>query len=96
MAGDRVPIGARIVHVADSFDAMTTTRSYRSALPLRAAILEIENNVGRQFDPLAAKTFLKLISEGQIETGGLRIFAESETGSSAEMEAPVAIKSGSH
>jgi HD-GYP domain-containing protein (c-di-GMP phosphodiesterase class II) len=73
LAGHDVPIGARIVHVADSFDAMTTTRSYRSALPLRSAVHEIERNAGRMFDPVAAKVFLKLIAEGQIEIGGLEV-----------------------
>src|SRR5487761_1938096 len=72
LSGSRVPLAARIVHVADSFDAMTTTRSYRAALPLRAATQEIERNSGRMFDPVAAKTFLRLLAEGRIETGGLR------------------------
>jgi putative nucleotidyltransferase with HDIG domain len=78
LAGQGVPIEARIVHVADSFDAMTTTRSYRPALSLRAAINEIERNAGTQFDPVAAKAFLKLIAEGRIEIGGLKISAQRE------------------
>jgi putative nucleotidyltransferase with HDIG domain len=79
LEGSNVPIEARIVHVADSFDAMTTTRSYRSALSLRAAVQEIERNAGRQFDPVAAKVFVKLIAEGGIEIGRLKISAQSET-----------------
>lgn len=71
LSGSSVPIEARIVHVADSFDAMTTTRSYRSKLPMRAVIQEIEKNAGRMFDPIAAKMFLRLIAEGRIEMGGL-------------------------
>jgi putative nucleotidyltransferase with HDIG domain len=81
LAGDKVPIDARIVHVADSFDAMTTTRSYRPALSLRSAVQEIEKNIGTQFDPAAAKAFLKLIAEGGIETGSLRISAQMERNS---------------
>lgn len=77
LAGHEVPVAARIVHVADSFDAMTTTRSYRSALPLRAAIHEIERNAGRMFDPAAAKAFLKLIAEGRIEIGGLEVVEQA-------------------
>jgi len=73
LAGNLVPIDARIVHVADVFDAMTTTRSYRGALSLREAIREIETNSGGQFDPIAAATFLRLIAEGRIEIGGLEI-----------------------
>jgi HD-GYP domain-containing protein (c-di-GMP phosphodiesterase class II) len=80
LAGDKVPIEARIVHVADVFDAMTTTRSYRSSLSLRAATLEIERNAGRQFDPLAAAAFLRLIAEGKIEVGGLKVSAQREMG----------------
>jgi HD-GYP domain-containing protein (c-di-GMP phosphodiesterase class II) len=55
---------------------MTTSRSYRSARPLRAAIMEIERNAGFQFDPTAAKTFLRLIAEGSIEIGGLEFSKE--------------------
>lgn len=76
LAGLKVPIGARIVHVADSFDAMTTTRSYRGALSLRAAIHEIDRNAGTQFDPLVARAFLKLIADGGIETGTLEVSAQ--------------------
>jgi putative nucleotidyltransferase with HDIG domain len=78
MAGHHVPIAARIVHVADAFDAMTSTRSYRSALGLRSATHEIERNAGRMFDPVVAKAFLQLIAEGQIEIGSLEV-AEVET-----------------
>jgi putative nucleotidyltransferase with HDIG domain len=78
LAGHNVPISARIVHVADSFDAMTTTRSYRSALGLRSATHEIERNAGRMFDPVVAKTFLRLIGEGKIEIGALEV-SEVET-----------------
>ncbi len=78
LSGQTVPLAARIVHVADSFDAMTTTRSYRAALPMRSAMQEIERNAGRMFDPLAAKAFLKLIAEGQIEIGGLEVIGQVE------------------
>ena len=75
LAGKKVPIEARIVHVADAFDAMTSNRSYRSARSLHAAVHEIEKNVGRQFDPVAAKAFLQLIADGRIEVGGLELSA---------------------
>jgi putative nucleotidyltransferase with HDIG domain len=77
LAGNAVPMDARIVHVADVFDAMTTTRSYRRELPLWAAIEEIEKNAGFQFDPLVARTFLRLIAEGRIETGGLEVLTKT-------------------
>lgn len=61
LSGDRIPIGVRIVHVADAFDAMTTDRSYRSALSRKAAIAEVSGKSGTQFDPAAAAAFLKLL-----------------------------------
>jgi putative nucleotidyltransferase with HDIG domain len=51
LAGDAIPLGARIFAVADTFDAMTSNRPYRAALTLGAAIDEIRRESGRQFDP---------------------------------------------
>ncbi len=51
LAGDAIPIGARIVMAADALDAMTSDRSYRRALPLEAAIAELRRQAGKQFDP---------------------------------------------
>lgn len=51
LAGEDIPLPARIVAVADTFDAMTTARPYRAALSPRQAIAEIQNEAGRQFDP---------------------------------------------
>jgi putative nucleotidyltransferase with HDIG domain len=67
LVGADVPLAARIVRVADAFDAMTSTRSYRSSLALRSAVHEIERNAGRMFDPLAVKAFLRLVAQGEIE-----------------------------
>jgi putative nucleotidyltransferase with HDIG domain len=51
LAADAIPLGARIFAVADTFDAMTSNRPYRSALPLADALKEITSESGRQFDP---------------------------------------------
>ena len=51
LRGDEIPAAARIVAVADTFDAMTTSRPYRAALAGEAALEEIESQAGRQFDP---------------------------------------------
>jgi putative nucleotidyltransferase with HDIG domain len=51
LAGDQVPIPARIVFVADAYDAITTDRSYRPARPPLAAIAEIDHHTGTQFCP---------------------------------------------
>jgi putative nucleotidyltransferase with HDIG domain len=51
LRGDSIPLGARIIHVADTVDAMTSDRSYRRALPLQAALDELKKFAGKQFDP---------------------------------------------
>lgn len=51
LSGNDIPIAARIVAVADTFDAMTTSRPYRAALSYDQAVAEIEREAGRQFDP---------------------------------------------
>ncbi|MFI8191132.1 HD-GYP domain-containing protein [Streptomyces sp. NPDC085946] len=51
LAGGQIPESARVVAVADAFDAMTSTRSYRRARPVAAALAELQKCAGRQFDP---------------------------------------------
>jgi HD-GYP domain-containing protein (c-di-GMP phosphodiesterase class II) len=67
LVGKRIPIEARILQVADCFDAMTTSRAYRIALPLRDAIGELQVNAGSQFDAEIVEVFLKLIADGKQE-----------------------------
>ncbi len=55
LAGDQIPLGARIFAVADTFDAMTSDRPYRKALSLEVALAEIHKESGRQFDPAVVK-----------------------------------------
>ncbi len=61
--GKDIPLGARIVTVADSFDAMTTDRPYRKALSLDDAILRLEEASGTQFDAELVKVFVRYIRE---------------------------------
>jgi len=51
LAGDEIPLGARIIMIADTIDAMTTDRPYRKAMSLSRAVEELEKYAGRQFDP---------------------------------------------
>ena len=51
LAGEQIPLPARIVMCCDAFNAMTTDRSYRKALALSEAITELRHNAGSQFDP---------------------------------------------
>jgi len=60
VAHEQIPLGARILTVADSYDAMTSDRPYRSAMPKEAAFSEIERCIGTQFDPLVARAFLNV------------------------------------
>ena len=61
LKGDQIPYFARITAVADTFDAMTSNRSYRKALPLDVVRNEIEKCSGKQFDPDIAKVFLDIL-----------------------------------
>jgi len=60
IAGSDIPISARILAVADSFDAMTSDRPYRSAMSIEEAIDEIRHCAGTQFDPDVVAAFLKI------------------------------------
>lgn len=59
LSGSAIPLMGRIIGLADSFDAMTTNRTYRKALPLEVALSEIRRCAGTQFDPALAETFLR-------------------------------------
>jgi HD-GYP domain-containing protein (c-di-GMP phosphodiesterase class II) len=64
--GDEIPLSARIIAVADSFDAMTTDRPYRKALSFDVAFGEIEKCSGTQFDPLVVEAFLSARRGGKL------------------------------
>jgi HD domain len=61
LAGDEIPEFARVLAVADAFDAMTSTRSYRGARPVPEAIAELRKWAGRQFDPAFVDAFVAAI-----------------------------------
>jgi HD-GYP domain-containing protein (c-di-GMP phosphodiesterase class II) len=63
LIGDRIPLGARIMAVADSLDAMTTDRPYRKALSFEAAIGEIRRNSGTQFDAKIVEAFFVALED---------------------------------
>jgi putative nucleotidyltransferase with HDIG domain len=64
IAGKDLLIEARILAVADTYDAMTSDRPYRKALPHEIAIQEIKDHAGTQFDPHIAESFIHLCHEG--------------------------------
>ena len=63
LRGDEIPLAARIVSCADAFDAMTSDRAYRRALPPEEACRRIERDAGRQFDPLVAAALLEVVAD---------------------------------
>lgn len=66
IAGDYIPESARILAIADSFDAMTAKRSYKEAQPIEYALEELERCKGSQFDPKLVDAFANLIHKGKI------------------------------
>ncbi|MGB4548946.1 MAG: HD domain-containing phosphohydrolase [Syntrophales bacterium] len=59
LAGEQIPFFARLLAVADAFDAMTTDRPYRKAMTRKEAVAELKKNEGRQFDPQMVKPFVE-------------------------------------
>ena len=64
LSGQNIPFVARIIAVADTFDAMSSNRPYRKKLPEDYIINEIKNCAGSQFDPAVVQKFLDLYEEG--------------------------------
>lgn len=63
-AGEEIPLEARILSVADTYDAMTSSRPYRKALAHETAITEIRDHAGTQFDPVIAQAFITMLDSG--------------------------------
>ncbi len=74
--GEQIPESARIVAIADAYDAMTCDRPYRKALSFEVVRQEIERYSGVQFDPTLAKEFLRLIDASEVP---LQVLADAST-----------------
>ncbi|MHC4456491.1 MAG: HD-GYP domain-containing protein [Planctomycetota bacterium] len=87
LSGDQIPLIGKIVGLADSFDAMTSKRTYRGALTLEQTLQEIESNLGTQFDEKVGKLFIKsnvyqlwdVIQSGFSEIYGSSALSEYDT-----------------
>lgn len=66
LKGNDIPLMARILTIADCFDAMTARRPYKQPLPIDYAVGELKKNSGTQFDPDLVSRFVSLIDEGKI------------------------------
>lgn len=67
LAGDTIPFAARIVAVADVFDALVSARPYKGPWTAEKAAAEIEAGTGQHFDPRVAEAFLKLYRDGRVD-----------------------------
>jgi HD-GYP domain-containing protein (c-di-GMP phosphodiesterase class II) len=68
LKGTDIPLCARILSVADAFEAMRSDRPYRRALPLEIALEELRNNAGSQFDPDVVAVFISVLKSGKGDT----------------------------
>ena len=73
--GEEIPVEARVLAIADAFDAMTSDRPYRNALSREEALAEVERCAGTQFDPKIARVFLEVF--GHDTAGDVRAAAAS-------------------
>jgi HD-GYP domain-containing protein (c-di-GMP phosphodiesterase class II) len=65
LKGDNIPFGSRIIAVAEAFDVMMTNTSYREPLSHAAALEELKECAGTQFDPGIVKVFIKVLQKEQ-------------------------------
>lgn len=67
LKGEEIPMGARVIAVVDTYDAMTSTRSYHDALSRSEAVKELKKHTGSQFDPRVVRAFLEAIGGDSAE-----------------------------
>ena len=80
LKGDEIPEESKIIAVADSFDAMTSHRHYRSNLSLQAAVEELEKGKGTQFAPHVVDAFLEMLESMGEEKFGEKYDTGKESG----------------
>jgi len=68
LAGEDIPIAARIVFACDAYNAMTTDRPYRGAMPTEHAVAELVANTGSQFDPRVVAALTAVVENGELTT----------------------------
>ena len=96
LEADQIPLGARIISLVDSFDAMTSPRAHRPSMSIKDALKEIDQNAGGQFDPTLAKDFIAFIealdtlpqdmeSEPKVEEGASQEKSQTVSGTPREI-----------
>ncbi len=73
LVGEDIPLAARVFAVADSFDAMTSTRPYRGAMSVEHAIQEIRDGAGTQFDPGVVAEFVSMVEDDPPDDEAFRL-----------------------
>ena len=63
LSGEKIPLLARILAILDCFDALTTSRAYRPALPTHDVLAFLESHAGSHFDPALVRAFLRIAPE---------------------------------
>jgi putative nucleotidyltransferase with HDIG domain len=100
LKGEEIPLTARIMAIADTYDALTSVRSYRGAMSHAKAVEVIRNGAGGQFDPTLVEVFLRIIDSviADLALKGLGPLAQKssriEAAASTEPERPMAIPTG--
>ena len=88
LRGEEVPLPARVLAVADAFDAMTSNRPYRNRMPLPLAFSELVRCSGQQFDPALVRTFIEQCRsevEPEAKVGRAEAGAADETGKKSRL-----------
>jgi len=83
LAGEQIPVGARIVAICDAFSAMTTTRTYKQAMSLSDALDELRRCAGTQFDPRLVQLFCSIAAEGAKPSRPVGVSAHDHGGGAA-------------
>jgi HD-GYP domain-containing protein (c-di-GMP phosphodiesterase class II) len=78
LSGKEIPLGARIIAVADTYDALTTDRPYRKGRSHEEALIEIRRCVNKQFDPAVVDAFLTACAAEMIESTAIQGFPKSK------------------
>ena len=92
LAGEQIPLGSRIFMIADAFDAMTSDRVYRRAVPAEEALAEILRHSGSQFDPTAVRAFLSVYQKRFVGTKHHGHFGDRSLVSGGRMELSESLK----
>ena len=76
LAGERIPLGGRIIHACAAFHAMVSERPYRAAIRLDQVINELRRQSGSQFDPRVVEAVIAVVEQGEIDLANLRLESE--------------------